>query len=294
MPQKSADTTSNLQYIDKKSIGNNEKTLQKILILIKNHTEHDFTFYKESTVNRRIKRRMHFHQLDSLNDYSNYIEKYPDEIDALFKDLLINVTGFFRDPNAFDTFEEKLISEVLDKKANGDDLYIWVPGCSTGEEVYSIAAIIQEYMKESGKNMNVQVFGTDIDDDAVSTAKCAMYPITIASDVNPKRLNKFFIKKEDIYKVKKGIKKMASFALHDILIDPPFSKLDVISCRNVLIYMNKNAQNKILSSFSYALKPDGILFLGPSESIGNFTGSFITLSSKWKIYKLKENKKISL
>lgn len=269
---------------------NGEKTLnslQKILILIKNHTGQDFSLYKESTLNRRIKRRMHVQQLDSLKDYLNYIEKHPNEIDALFKDILINVTGFFRDSKSFDSFEEKLRSEVLDKKADGDNVRIWIPGCATGEEVYSIAIIIQDYMEKSGKNLEVQIFGTDIDDDAVKIARSATYPSTIADDIRPGRLHKFFTKKDDIYRVKGNIREMAIFASHNVLINPPISRLDAISCRNVLIYMNKDAQNKILSAFSYALKPGGVLFLGPSESMSNFTESFTVLDSKWKIYKFK-------
>ncbi|MGB9979198.1 CheR family methyltransferase [Methanobacterium sp.] len=286
MPKKSEDITLNVPY--EKSIENNEETLQKILILIKDHTGHDFSFYKESTVTRRTKRRMHVHQLDSLNEYYNYIEKHPNEINTLFNDLLINVTSFFRDSNAFDIFEKELISEVLDKKVSGDTVRIWIPGCATGEEVYSVAVIIYEYMEKSGKHLKVRIFGTDIDDNAILTARSSVYPCKIAEDITSERLNKFFIKKDDNYKVKKNIREMAIFALHDILIDSPFSKIDVISCRNVLIYMNKDAQNKILSAFIYALKPNGILFLGPSESISTFAESLHTLSSKWKIYQLKE------
>ena len=265
---------------------NTSDTLQKILILIKNHTGHDFSLYKESTIGRRTKRRMYTHHFDDLDEYYRYTKENPAEIDALFNDILINVTSFFRDPNAFDTFENKL-SEVLDKKANGDTVRIWVPGCSTGEEVYSIAMMVQKYMETSGKNMGVRIFGTDIDENAVSTARSATYPHTISSNVDQDYLDNFFTKEYSNYKIKKNVRDLTIFASHDILIDPPFGKLDVISCRNLLIYMNKDAQNKILSTFIYALKHDGILFLGPSESISSFTKLFITIDSKWKIYKLK-------
>lgn len=261
---------------------------QEILDLVKNCTGHNFFLYKESTINRRMGRRMAILQMNNISDYLEHMRKNPDESNILFKEFLINVTQFFRDSNAFNTFEEKLKLEILDKKADGDNVRIWISGCATGEEVYSIAIIIQEYMEKSGKNLEIRIFGTDIDDDAISTARSAVYPDTITDNVNPERLHKFFTKKDDGYKVKKGIREMAIFAMHDILIDPPFGKIDAVSCRNVLIYMNKDAQDKILSAFNYALKPEGILFLGPSESLSNFTGSFTTLNSKWKIYKLKK------
>ena len=284
MAKKSEDLTTSIHHLNK----NTSDSLQKILILIKNHTGHDFSLYKESTIGRRTKRRMYTHHFDDLDEYYRYIKENPAEIDALFNDILINVTSFFRDPNAFDTFENKLL-ELLDKKANGDTVRIWVPGCSTGEEVYSIAMIVQKYMETSGKNMEVRIFGTDIDENAVSTARSATYPLKIAEDINQEYLHEFFTKKEHNYKIKKNIRDLTVFAIHDILMDPPFSRLDIISCRNLLIYMNKDAQNKILSTFIYALKQEGILFLGPSESISSFTKLFTTLDSKWKIYELKKS-----
>ncbi len=262
-------------------------SIQKILIMIRNRTGHDFSLYKESTINRRIARRMNVHQVDDVSDYLKYMQKHPKEVNILFKELLINVTNFFRDSDAFKSFKEKFISEVLDEKSDGDKVRIWIPGCSTGEEVYSIAMILQDYLDQTGKQLEVQLFGTDIDEDAIDIARAAIYPSTIVSDVSEENLKRFFIKTGDSYKVKKNIREMAIFAPHDVLINPPFSKLDAISCRNLLIYMNKDAQKKILSAFTYALEPDSILFLGPSESIGNFVDSFITLDNKWKIFKSK-------
>ena len=272
-------------------IGHDEETLtsiQKIIIIIKNRTGHDFSLYKESTISRRIARRMNVHQIDNVSDYLKYIQNHPKEVNILFKELLINVTGFFRDPEAFKSFKDKLTSKVLDKKEEGERVRIWVPGCSTGEEIYSIGIIIQEYIDKTGKNLEVQLFGTDIDEDAIHSARAAVYPSTIVSAVSEERLKRFFIKKGDSYKVKKVIREMAIFAPHDVLINPPFSKLDALSCRNVLIYMNKDAQKKILAAFTYALDSGGILFLGPSESISNFIESFTTLDNKWKIFKSKK------
>ncbi|MEN6293496.1 MAG: CheR family methyltransferase, partial [Methanobacterium sp.] len=276
----------------KKIIGEDEETvnsLQKILILIRNKTGHDFSLYKESTINRRIARRMNVHQIDEVSNYFKYIQRNHKEINTLFKELLINVTSFFRDPDAFNAFKDAIISEVLDKKSDGEKVRIWVPGCSTGEEVYSIAIIIQEYLDKSGKQLEVQLFGTDIDEDAINTARSADYPSTIVSEVSSERLKRFFTKRGAGYKVKKNVREMAIFAPHDVLINPPFSKLDAISCRNVLIYMNRDAQKKILSAFTYALKSGGILFLGPSESLSNFVGSFASLNNKWKIFKSKKS-----
>ncbi len=274
----------------KKIFEKDDKTLnsiQKILILIRNRTGHDFSLYKESTINRRITRKMNIHQIDKVSNYYKFLQEHHNEVNILFKELLINVTSFFRDPDAFKAYETYLRSEVLENKLDGDMVRIWVPGCSTGEEVYSIAMIIGKYMEESEKHLEVQLFGTDIDDDAIQVARSATYPITIVADVDPDYLNRFFNKKGETYRVKKSIREMAIFAPHDILINPPFSKLDSISCRNVLIYMNKDAQKKILSAFTYALKPDGILFLGPSESTSNFIESFTVMDNKWKVYKSK-------
>lgn len=276
----------------KKIIAEDEEALssiQKILLIIRNRTGHDFSLYKESTINRRIARRMNVHQIDKVSDYLKYIQKKPEEVNILFRELLINVTSFFRDPDAFKSFKDKLISELLDKKLDGEKVRVWVPGCSTGEEVYSIAMILQEYVDQTGKNLEIQLFGTDIDTDAINIARSAIYPSTIVSEVSKERLKRFFIKKGDSYKVKKNIREMAIFAPHDVLINPPFSKLDAISCRNLLIYMNKDAQKKILSAFTYALEPGGILFLGPSESISDFVDSFTTLNNKWKIFKSKRS-----
>jgi two-component system CheB/CheR fusion protein len=230
-------------------------------------------------------RRMAVLQIDNLSNYLDYIQKNPHEANVLFKEFLINVTSFFRDPEAYESFKKNITSKILEKKVNGDTLRIWVPGCATGEEIYSIAIIIQEYMESAGKMFDIQLFGTDIDKDAIEIARSGIYPSTISLEVTPRRLKKFFSKKEDNYQINKNIREMVIFAPHNLLKDPPFINIDIISCRNVLIYMNKEAQKKLLSSFSYGLKTEGILFLGPSESIGSFMDSFRTLDSKWKIYK---------
>ncbi|WP_414469205.1 CheR family methyltransferase [Methanobacterium sp. ACI-7] len=282
---------SYVQRLDKrpsiKVIGQDKETndlRQRILVLVKKHTGHNFSLYKKSTINRRIGRRMTVLQLDKLSDYLEYIQQNPHEANVLFKEFLINVTSFFRDTEAFESFKSNIISEVLDKKTDGENIRLWIPGCSTGEEIYSIAIIIHEYMENAEKFFDVQLFGTDIDKDAIEMARTGVYPSTISSELTKERLNKFFSKKDDSYMINKNLREMVIFAPHDLLKDPPFINLDIISCRNVLIYMNKDAQKKLLSSFNYGLKTGGILFLGPSESIGSLFDSFKTLDNKWKIY----------
>ncbi|OPX58705.1 MAG: chemotaxis-specific methylesterase [Methanobacterium sp. PtaB.Bin024] len=261
-----------------------ELALQKIFMLIRNRTGHDFSYYKENTVYRRIGRRMNVHQIETIPLYLRYLQENPHEIDILFKELLINVTNFFRDQKAFDALKDNL-RELINKKKDLDTIRAWVPGCSSGEEVYSLAIIIHELLEDLGKNLNVQIFGTDIDLDAINTARSGSYLSTIAVDVGLERLEKYFTKKDHLFIIKNEIREMAVFAPHDVLKDPPFTRMDVISCRNLLIYLNTDAQQKALSNFNYALNNDGILFLGPSESVGEFVDAFNVLDKKWKVFK---------
>lgn len=261
-----------------------ERALRKIFMLVRNRTGHDFSYYKENTVYRRIGRRMNVHQIDNIPNYLKYLQENPHEIDILFKELLINVTNFFRDPKAFEALKNNL-RELILEKSDVDSIRVWVPGCSSGEEVYSIAILIHELLEETGKNLSVQVFGTDIDIDAINTARTGTYPHTINEDIDSERLKKYFIKTDSLYTIKSDIREMAVFAPHDVLEDPPFTKLDLLSCRNLLIYLNGDAQQKVLSNFNYALNNDGILFLGPSESVGEFVDAFNVLDKKWKIFR---------
>jgi len=287
MPEKLMNYVESAHKTIKKIITPKEETeraLQKIFMLIRNRTSHDFSYYKENTVYRRISRRMNIHQIENIQTYLRYLQENPHEIDILFKELLINVTSFFRDKKSFDSFKNSL-KELIKQKLDVDNLRVWVPGCSSGEEVYSIAIIIHELLEESGKNIDVQIFGTDIDIDALTTARSGTYPITIAEDVSPELLNKYFVKKDNVFTIRTDIREMVVFAPHDVLIDPPFTKLDVLSCRNLLIYLNGEAQQKVISNFNYALNKDGILFLGPSESVGEFVDAFNVVDKKWKIFK---------
>jgi two-component system CheB/CheR fusion protein len=262
----------------------NERALQKIFMLIRNRTGHDFSYYKENTIYRRIGRRINVHQIENIPLYLHYLQENPHEIDILFKELLINVTNFFRDEDAFESLKNKLRS-LINEKSDVDNLRVWVPGCSSGEEAYSLSIIIHELLEESDKNIVVQIFGTDIDVDAINMARSGTYPITIAADVGPERLRKYFTKKDHVYVIKNEIREMMVFAPHDVIKDPPFTKLDILSCRNLLIYLNVEAQMKALSNFNYALQNNGVLFLGPSENVGEFLDAFTAVDKKWKIFR---------
>jgi two-component system CheB/CheR fusion protein len=261
-------------------------SLQKIYILLRNHSGHDFSFYKKNTILRRIERRMHVHQIDTIKDYVLYLQKSAVELDILFKELLIGVTSFFRDAQAFEKLRENL-RELLGDKPEDYTLRVWVAGCSSGEETYSIAILLQEVMEELGRRINVQIFGTDIDPDAVNAARAGIFPDSIAGGVSEARLKRWFSKEENHYRVKKSIREMLVFAVQSIIKDPPFTKLDLLCCRNLLIYLGPEIQKRLISIFHYSLKPDGILFLGSSESIGQAHDLFAVLDKKWKIHRRK-------
>ncbi|MDR4507032.1 MAG: PAS domain-containing protein [Candidatus Brocadiaceae bacterium] len=264
-----------------------QNTITKILLQIRTKTGQDFSNYKQNTIRRRIERRMAVHQIEKIAEYLHYVRENPVEVGALYKDMLIGVTNFFRDPDAFEILKEKALTDALKSKHSNSDLRIWVPGCATGEEAYSIAMLVAEVMGKTERHCHVQIFGTDIDSDAIEFARAAIYPDNIVADVSQERLNRFFIKEDSTYKVKKQIREMVVFAVQSLIKDPPFSRLDLVSCRNVLIYMDTTLQKKVLPIFNYTLNPEGYLFLGNSETIGEFTDLFSTVNAKWKIYKHK-------
>jgi len=259
--------------------------LKNIFLLIRTKTGHDFSNYKINTTGRRIERRMAVHQITRISEYYKYLQQNPAEVETLYKEMLIGVTNYFRNPEAFEVIQKKVIPGLLKKKKADEPLRIWVPGCSTGEEAYSLAIAFMEAMGILKKRVNVQIFATDIDADAIEFARAAVYPVSIAADVKPIRLKRFFTKVNEHYVAKREIREMLVFAVQNIVKDPPFSKLDLVSCRNLLIYVNQTLQKKILSLFHYTLNQNGILFLGSSESIGGFADLFIPLNSKWKIYR---------
>jgi two-component system CheB/CheR fusion protein len=264
---------------------NFQKILQKIYVVLRSRTSQDFSLYKKNTIIRRIERRMHVHQIDNIQDYLTYLSNSGREVHLLFKDLLIGVTGFFRDPKAFDALKEIFLSRLLVHRSEDTGIRIWVPGCSTGEEAYSLAIILQECMEKISRHFGVQIFATDLDEDAVNTARSGLFPASIASDVGPERLKRFFTREEGVFRVRKTIREMLVFAPQNLIKDPPFTKLDMLSCRNLLIYLGPELQKKLIPMFHYSLKPDGILFLGTAESVGQETNLFEFLDRKWKILK---------
>lgn len=264
------------------------EAMQKIFVLLRQRTGHDFSLYKSGTIRRRIERRMNLHQIKGSAQYLRYLKDNPHEIDILFKELLIGVTNFFRDPEAFDSLGKLAMSELLKSRPDTHTFRFWVPGCASGEEVFSMAILMQEVMAVAKTHREVQIFGTDLDYAAIDAARSSQYPAGIAVDVSAQRLERYFIREDSTYRVRKDIREMAIFAVQNVIKDPPFTKLDLISCRNLLIYLNANLQKRLLPVFHYALRAGGFLFLGPSETIGNFTDLFETVDSKWKIFRRKQ------
>jgi two-component system CheB/CheR fusion protein len=266
-----------------------ESAIKKIFVLLRAQTSHDFSQYKPSTIHRRIERRMAVHQIDAIDGYVRYLQQTPTEVEALYRDLLIGVTNFFRDPDAFKALEEQIIPKLFNGKPDGAVIRVWTTGCSTGEEAYSIAILLVECMEALKQNHVVQVFATDIDSQAIATARAGLYPASIAADVTPERLARFFKPEAEgsAYRINKGVRDLLVFSEHDVIKDPPFSKLDLISCRNLLIYMSGELQKKLIPVFHYALKPAGRLFLGTSETVSEYADLFATLDRKAKLYQRK-------
>ncbi|HYL01213.1 MAG TPA: chemotaxis protein CheB [Steroidobacteraceae bacterium] len=261
-------------------------TLDKVFILLRSHTGNDFSFYKKSTILRRIERRMTLHQMDKMADYVRYLRENPREIELLFKELLIGVTNFFRDPGVWEHLKRDVLPELVRSRAQTRVLRAWVPGCSTGEEAYSLAIVLFEALNELKPlaSVSVQIFASDVDRDAIELARQAAYPANIAADVSPERLNRFFHQEEHGYRVRKEIRDMVVFAPQNIIMDPPFTKLDILSCRNLLIYLSQEMQRKLIPLFHYALNRGGVLLLGNAETVGTFTSLFSPIDGKGRTY----------
>ncbi len=265
-----------------------EGALKKIFILLRAHTGHDFSQYKPNTIHRRVTRRMAVQKIEQLDEYLRYLQETPAEIEALFRDLLIGVTQFFRDHEAFEALGRQLVP-LIASKPPGSTLRVWAAGCSSGEEAYSLAMLIREQIAEKRRDLKLQIFASDIDSRAVDAARTALYPASIGADVTPERLARFFTPDDGCYRIQKGIRDLLVFSEHDVIKDPPFSKLDLISCRNLLIYMGPELQRKLFPVFRYALNPGGLLFLGSSESVGDGVELFEPLDRKGKVYRRKED-----
>lgn len=266
--------------------GKTSSSLDKILILLRSQTRHDFSLYKKSTVYRRVERRMSIHQIDKIATYVHLLQENPNELEFLFKELLIGVTSFFRDPEMWEDLKNKVIIPIIKKNKQNSMLRAWIPGCSTGEEAYSLVVIFREAIKKlkAASNTTLQIFATDLDHDAIIKAREGLFPPNIAADVSPERLSGFFVEKENGYQIINSVRDMVIFAQQNIIMDPPFTKLDILCCRNLLIYFTTELQKKLIPLFHYALNPDGILVLGNAETIGSFSALFKPVKSKSKIY----------
>ncbi len=268
-----------------------ESALKKIIILLRGQTSHDFSRYKPSTLHRRIDRRMAIHHIDAVESYVKYLQQTPAEVEALFRDLLIGVTSFFRDPEAFKVVEEQIIPKLFAGKRADAVIRVWVPGCATGEEAYALAILLAERQEAMKQSFKVQLFATDIDRQAIAVARAGRYPAGVAADLTPGRLARFFTLEPDgsAYRINRGLRDLLIFSEQNVIKDPPFTKLDLISCRNLLIYLDGDLQKKLIPLFHQALNPDGYLFLGTSEGVGEFGDLFATHDRKAKVFQRKDS-----
>ncbi|HEX7585965.1 MAG TPA: CheR family methyltransferase, partial [Prolixibacteraceae bacterium] len=264
-----------------------QSSLEKIIILLRTHTGNDFSLYKKNTVYRRIERRMSVHQIDKITSYVRFLQENPKEVHILFKELLIGVTNFFRDAAVWEKMEETVIPALLSQQQEGSTLRAWVTGCSTGEEAYSLAIVFKEALDKINPKggISLQIFASDIDNDVVETARKGLYQANIADNVSPKRLSRFFTATDDGFRVNTEIREMVVFAKHNIILHPPFTKIDILTCRNLLIYMDVELQKKILGMFYYSINPEGYLLLGSAETLGTHSHFFTPVDAKLKIFK---------
>ena len=263
-------------------IADNE--LARVLAVMRHRGGRDFSEYKHGTLGRRIERRMHLHGMDRMDAYARLLEQSDDEIDALWHDWLIGVSSFFRDPEAFRALESAL-SDLVNRRDDGSPLRIWVPGCATGEEAYSLIIVVLETLRHLKKELEVQVFATDLNPEAIQVARAGRYPGGIAADVSEQRLTRFFSRENESLRVKKELRDLVVFAVQDALHDPPFTRVDLVSCRNLLIYLESNAQRRLLRSFHYSLNPRGILLLGSAENVAGSEEFFSPLDGHFKIFR---------
>ena len=264
---------------------------EKIVILLRSQTGHDFSLYKKNTVYRRIERRMSIHQIDRIASYVRFLQENPQELELLFKELLIGVTNFFRDPAAWAQLKEEVIPALLKDRPLSQALRVWVPACATGEEAYSLAIVFKEALAQlkPARSHTLQIFATDLDRDAIEKARGGLYPANIATDVSPERLSRFFVQLDHRYQVAKSIRELVIFAPQNVIMDPPFTRLDLVSCRNLLIYLTPELQKQLFPLFHYSLNPGGVLVLGSAETVGEFTDLFAPLAGKTQLYRRLES-----
>lgn len=260
-----------------------ESALREVLVYLRTRTGRDFSYYKRATILRRIARRMQVNGVDDLPGYLSFLRTHPGEAGALLQDLLISVTNFFRDREAFEALE-KLIPQLFEGKTQSDSVRVWVPACATGEEAYSIAMLLLEHARKLDAAPALQVFACDLDEEAIGKARAGLYPESMVADVSEDRVRKFFIKDHHGYRVRRELREMVLFAAHDLLKDAPFSRMDLISCRNLLIYLSRDAQKRVFDAFHFALRPGGLMLLGSSESVDDSSLLFRVVDKKHRIY----------
>jgi two-component system CheB/CheR fusion protein len=266
-----------------------DKDLAKILALVKSSVGMDFVHYKKSTIRRRITRRMLLYKLDTLAEYGDYLIQHPAETDILYNDLLINVTSFFRDEQTMEYLKKQILPAIIKNKAGSDPLRFWVAACSTGQEAYSLAMILMEILGDRAASIPIQIFATDLSESAIAKARLGMFTKSEVKDIDTGRLNRFFTKTDDHYRINKPVRDLCVFAPHNLLTDPPFSRLDMVTCRNLLIYLDDVLQKKILTTFHYSLNPGGVLVLGKSEAVGSSPSHFTQIEKEYKIFARKNN-----
>ncbi len=272
-------------------VGKVQGALEKITVLLRSHTGHDFSLYRRSTLHRRVERRMGIHQISQIGAYVRYLQVNTQELGILFKELLIGVTRFFRDTAAWQQLAKRALPSLLASRPAASGLRAWVVGCSTGEEAYSLAIVFTEVLKriKPSHNRTLQIYATDLDKDAIDKARQGLFPESIRADVSPARLARYFVKEPNGYRVAKAIRSMVVFAPQNLIMDPPFTKLDVLCCRNLLIYLTPELQKKLFPLFHYSLKPNGVLFLGSSESVGGFAHLFRPLAPRERLFRRNES-----
>ncbi len=268
-----------------------QSALEKVIILLRAKTGNDFSLYKKNTLYRRIERRMGIHQIPRIAAYVRFLRENPHEVELLFKELLIGVTSFFRDPGEWERLAQEAIPALLADHPEGAMLRAWSAGCSTGEEAYSLAISFKEVLEaqQPKGNFTLQIFATDLDRDAIDRARQGVYPANIVADVSPERLRRYFSQEGNGYRIGKEIREMVTFATQNIIMDPPFTKLDILVCRNLLIYLESELQKKLLPLFHYSLNPGGVLFLGSAETVSTFSELFSPLHAKSRIFRRRES-----
>jgi two-component system CheB/CheR fusion protein len=271
---------------------NDEDGITRIFALLRESNKIDFTYYKPTTIVRRIERRMAVNQIHDLNDYVRFLESYPVELNSLHKDLLIGVTSFFRDPEAFETLSGAYLHQLF-REAKEDKLRVWASGCSTGEEAYSLAILCCEVMEQQNLSTDVKIFATDVDREAILAASAGVFAESAVADIEPGMLSKYFYHRDEGFYISRQVREMVVFAQHNLVKDPPFTNIDLISCRNLLIYLQPVLQKRVLELFNFALNPKGLLFLGSSETTGEMAEYFDPLDHKWRIYQSRGRRKQS-